>query len=332
MVSHAALALLLCTLNTLALSPVLAQSNPERFISEPELAKDAKVRLSPRPVGVEMLRPQSGLVPVQPIPIAPAPPKGWCCLRGQPFASSAPTCHGRGGQFFNLRHDAERRCQSQRPAQPWAGQQPAPLLRPPAYPAAPPQRPPAYPLTPPPFPDGLPPERLHESPPEEAFGTCCLHGDVFPAPEFDCRDAGGGFFRDPRLARRECRPGSEPPREGRPPPQGWCCRTGEVFPTPEFECREIDGVFFQDPERAHHECRSAQRPPEGSLGTCCLHGDVIHTSEHECSEAGGGFFRDPELAQSLRAQSAPCPTAGAVKTAGSSRQRFENAKENTVTF
>ncbi len=104
------------------------------------------------------------------------------------------------------------------------------------------------------------PAQPQEPPPEEAFGACYLHGELIHAPEHECREAGGDFFHDPGIARRECRPGAEPSREEPPPPHGWCCREGDVFPAPEFECRELRGAFFPEPEAAERECRFA-RPP-----------------------------------------------------------------------
>ncbi len=304
-------ALLLCVVSLLGSASTQAQGDPEVFVIEQDLerAKEADADRRGGPVRVEELRPRPELV--QPIPTAPAAPEGWCCLRGQSFASSAPACVERGGRFFDLRRDADRACAAQPPPPPPPGVQPVEPRPPEPRPHEPPMegwcchRGEVFPAPEPAcrergglfLPDRERAEHecraRHDEPPrDEPFGACCLRGELLEAPARECREAGGAFFADPELARRECGPRGEPPQGE---PFGFCCLRGDLIEAPARDCREAGGAFFVDPELARRECRPRGEPE--APGWCCREGEVFPAPDFECRELGGRFFPDPEAAE-----------------------------------
>jgi photosystem II stability/assembly factor-like uncharacterized protein len=121
--------------------------------------------------------------PHEPREAMPGEPSGWCCLRGDVFPAPEPVCRQERGAFFPTPEAADRECRfAERPGEP-------------------------------------PPHEPREAMPGEPSGWCCLHGDVFPAPEPVCRQERGAFFPTPEAADQECRfarqPHEPPPHEPR---------------------------------------------------------------------------------------------------------------------
>ena len=238
-------------------------------------------------------------VEVQVIEQYQPPPSGWCCRDGSLFSAPAPSCRESGGVFFNDPETAQMQCRAATHATP----------------APPPIEPPTH------MQQVRPIERpMGEAPVEEPpppSGWCCLHHEVFPAPEPVCHQERGAFFPSPEAAEHECRlaarPEMPPPDEPREPmpgePHGWCCLHGEVFPAPEPDCHQERGAFFPTPEAAEHECRFAAHPdepppheppepmPGEPTGWCCLHGEVFPAPEPVCHHERGAFFPTPEAAE-----------------------------------
>jgi hypothetical protein len=220
--------------------------------------------------------PQGPAEPYEPHePGEPHPPEGgehgWCCVNGELFPAPEHVCEQHGGRIFWRPEEAEMHC---RPGEgPGPGEPPGH-----GHPYEPgePHEPhePGEPYEP------HQPEEPHEAfephePGEPEHGWCCVNGEVFPAPEHDCRQHGGRFFWRPEEAEMHCRPGEGPEEPHEP---------GEPY-------EPYEPAEPHEPGEPHepYDPGTAQVPGEEYSRACCLDREVIPGISDGCCRSLGGL-------------------------------------------